>query len=136
MARLKRQPGLFDGPAQPAPEPRPTFDGPLDEGDPARLATLLERVRAFMVYGPLFALYLEDDSGEEVLVRNIAIVERWFTLDEIQKSVGGTTASVSARLRDLRKKKFGGWDVQRRHRGDPKRGLYEYRAIAPERSGP
>ncbi len=50
----------------------------------------------------------------------------WWTLAEIVERVGGSEAGVSARLRDLRKEKFGGHTVNKRHRGDPKRGLWEY----------
>lgn len=77
-----------------------TFDAALDED---RLTTQLERVRAFMLRG------------------------HWHTLAEIARAVQGSEASVSARLRDLRKARFGGFIVQRRRRGDPKSGLHEYR---------
>jgi hypothetical protein len=52
---------------------------------------------------------------------------RWFTLSELQTAVGGSEAGISARLRDLRKTKFGGHQVLRRRRGDPAKGLWEYR---------
>ncbi|KKK93420.1 hypothetical protein LCGC14_2693060 [marine sediment metagenome] len=51
---------------------------------------------------------------------------RWMTLSEIQKEVGGSEAGVSARLRDLRKEKFGSHIVNRRRRGEGTRGLFEY----------
>ena len=38
---------------------------------------------------------------------------QWHTLKELSKAVGAPEASVSARLRDLRKKKFGGYVVER-----------------------
>ena len=34
--------------------------------------------------------------------------------------------SVQAQLRHLRKPKFGGWEVPKRHRGEKSAGLYEY----------
>lgn len=52
---------------------------------------------------------------------------KWRTLSEIHEAVGGTEASVSARLRDLRKPKFGGYTVLRRRVGDPRRGMWEYK---------
>ena len=53
---------------------------------------------------------------------------QWRTLEEIQRAIGfGSEASISARLRDLRKPKFGSHAVDRRRRGDPKKGLFEYR---------
>jgi hypothetical protein len=59
---------------------------------------------------------------------------QWRTLDEIQVATGGahSTPSISARLRDLRKERFGGFTVERRRRGDPGSGLFEYRLVRPE----
>lgn len=48
----------------------------------------------------------------------------WRTLDEIARAVGDPPASVSARLRDLRKERWGSMKVDRRRRG---KGLFEYR---------
>lgn len=52
---------------------------------------------------------------------------QWRTLSEIATATGDPEASVSARLRDLRKPKFGGLDVARRLRDEDMPGLYEYR---------
>lgn len=54
---------------------------------------------------------------------------RWRTLEEIHRAIGqrGSEASISARLRDLRKERYGGLEVQRRRRGREERGLFEYR---------
>ena len=51
---------------------------------------------------------------------------KWFTLDELSALCGGSVASVSARIRDLRKARFGMHYMQGRRipRGD---GLWEYR---------
>jgi hypothetical protein len=43
----------------------------------------------------------------------------WRSLQTIAEEVGCSEASVSARLRDLRKKKFGGFTVDRRRITDP-----------------
>ena len=51
----------------------------------------------------------------------------WRTLGEIAAQTKDPEASVSARLRDFRKPKFGTWIVKRRRRGDPSDGLFEYR---------
>jgi hypothetical protein len=51
----------------------------------------------------------------------------WRTLGEISFATGDPQASVSARLRDLRKERNGSHLVERRHRGEPRSGLYEYR---------
>jgi hypothetical protein len=75
------------------------------EHDHARLAGQLERVATLMRDGV------------------------WRTLAEIVAAVGGSEAGVSARLRDLRKKDFGAHVVERRRRGEPKLGLWEYRVL-------
>lgn len=88
------------------------FDGDTyePEHDQERLGTQLERVRGYMLCG------------------------RWATLSEISAVCGGSVASVSARLRDLRKERFGSWTVIRRPRGERKLGVFEYRVwreVAP-----
>lgn len=47
----------------------------------------------------------------------------WYTLNMLRNRCGGTEASLSARVRDLRKAKFGGHTVIRRY---IKNGLWEY----------
>ena len=86
--------------------PAPPFDG--DTYDPAldgvRLGTLLADVRAVMSDG------------------------QWMTVTEVRDKIGrGTETSVSARIRDLRKRKFGGHTVESRRRGNHRDGLWEYR---------
>ena len=79
-----------------------TYDPVLDG---KRLSTQLERVRAIMEDG------------------------RFHSLSELADRAGGSEASVSARLRDLRKSKFGSNDVERkRERG----GLWLYRLLHHE----
>lgn len=82
----------------------PHFDGQTyePERDHVRLTGLLCRVRDLM-----------DDGN-------------WRTLASIQRVCGGTEASISARLRDLRKEKFGGLNIEHRHIS---RGLWEYRLV-------
>lgn len=86
-----------------------TFDGETfdQERDGNRLASQLERVREFMSDG------------------------RWHTLLEIAHNSWGTEASASARLRDLRKPKFGSHRVEREYVQD---GLWKYRLLPPDRS--
>lgn len=50
----------------------------------------------------------------------------WRTLAEIAEAVAAPEASVSARLRDLRKPKFGAWTVER-ERVREQHGLHRYR---------
>lgn len=51
----------------------------------------------------------------------------WLTLREISERTGDPEASVSARLRELQQVARGSWTVEGRRRGDPHRGLWEYR---------
>jgi len=63
--------------------------------------------------------YDPEQDGER-LYRQIGRVRRlfernpgkWFTLRELSNFVGAPEASVSARLRDLRKNKFGGFEIE------------------------
>jgi hypothetical protein len=48
----------------------------------------------------------------------------WRTLDQISRATGDPPASVSARLRDLRKPQFGSHEVDREY---VSRGLWRYR---------
>lgn len=57
----------------------------------------------------------------------------WYTLGELQNCVGGSEAGISARLRDLRKPKWGANVVERRRRGDASAGLWEYRLKTGDR---
>lgn len=51
---------------------------------------------------------------------------RWRSLARISGIARAPQASVSARLRDLRKPRFGGFTIDHRHIED---GLYEYRLV-------
>ncbi len=55
----------------------------------------------------------------------------WRTLSEIETATGDPPASISAQLRHLRKQRFGRWEVDKRHRGEPAGGLYEYKLDPP-----
>lgn len=83
-----------------------SFDGPdVTPADAVRLETQLERVQALMKDG------------------------RWRTLSRIATYSLGSEASTSARLRDLRKERFGGLNVERRR--TDKEGVWEYRILQP-----
>ena len=60
----------------------------------------------------------------------------WRTLGEISQITGDPEASISAQLRHLRKPRFGSFILDKRHRGDPGRGLYEYRLEFPAPPAP
>lgn len=65
-------------------------------------------------------------TGQLLRVYNCMRDGRWWGLRELARGAEGTEASVSARLRDLRKDKFGGFEVERRRRSN---GLHEYRLV-------
>lgn len=104
----------FDVPATDSTDPFQTtlFDGPAFESahDQARLTGQIQRIFQTM----LAASYLGD----------------WLTLAEIRERTGDPEASISAQLRHLRKPRFGSHTVEKRRRGDPARGLWEYRLEA------
>lgn len=81
-----------------------TFDA---DRDTSRLKAQLDEVRYFMFRNP-----------------------GWHTLDEIHSGTGHPQASISARLRDLRKTRFGGYVILKRLRGG-QRGLFEYHLDFP-----
>ncbi len=102
---------LFDGPTvdmeRPATTPaRPLyFDGPEDDASrEARLGRQLADIRTLMLDGV------------------------WRTLEQIHQATGHPAASISAQLRHLRKPRFGGYEMSKRHLGH---GLYEYH-VAPK----
>lgn len=78
-----------------------------EKWDGKRLNTLRDRVRVLMQDG------------------------KWRTLEEIQAFTGGRETGVAAKLRDLRKPQCGGLIIERRRRGSPNKGHWEYRLISP-----
>jgi hypothetical protein len=68
-------------------------------------------------------------TGQIKRVYDTILDGKWWTLNEISQVTGDPEASVSAQLRHLRKLKFGRHIIEKRRRGDPKRGLYEYRLV-------
>lgn len=73
-------------------------------------------------------------SGLLAAVFNLMADGRWRTLAEIVAAIErGTEASVSARLRDLRKQKFGGWEIERKRVGAKTSGLHAYRLVGAKR---
>ena len=88
--------------------PYRTFDGDTIDEDPGanvRLSGQLSRVWELM------------RDGE------------WRSIAEIAEKVNATEQGVSARLRDLRKEKYGAHDVERRLDGP---GLFRYRIVPKE----
>lgn len=75
------------------PEPVRHDGATLEPQDHTRLSTQQEKVRALMADG------------------------RWWTLRDLAERVGASEAGVSARVRDLRKARFGGYEVERKREG-------------------
>jgi hypothetical protein len=69
-------------------------------------------------------------------IRDLMADGIWRSPEEIERATGINWASASARLRDLRKHKFGGFTVLRRRRGEATKGLFEYRIQVPSALGP
>jgi len=57
-------------------------------------------------------------------VRELMKERRWWTLRELWARIQGSESAISARIRDLRKPKFGGYTILSRRRS---KGLWEYR---------
>lgn len=68
-------------------------------------------------------------NAQQTAVFNAMRDGQWRTLARIHACTGAPEASISARLRDARKPKFGGHIVERRY---VERGLFEYRLIVRE----
>jgi hypothetical protein len=89
----------------------PAYDPALDAG---RLRTQMEAIRDVL----LRAADARDDGA-------------WLSLREIELLTHAPQASISAQLRHLRKPQFGAWVVEKRRRGAPERGVWEYRLGRP-----
>lgn len=81
------------------------FDGATYEAelDGAALSSLMDRVFHIMLRGA------------------------WVTTSKLVKQVGSDAASVSARIRDLRKPQFGAYRVEARRHPDKERRVWQYR---------
>ena len=81
--------------------------------------------------GLTFDPYLDEDRLNKQMRRVFAAVRdgHWYTLREIADRTGDPEASVSARLRDFRKPKFGGLILNRRRVGEE---LFAYQLAQSE----
>lgn len=73
--------------------------------------------------------YVAERDGERlgaqlVAVRDALLDHRWHTLADLALAARASEASVSARIRDLRKRRFGAYVVEREYVA---RGLWRYR---------
>ena len=65
-------------------------------------------------------------TAQALRVWTLMLDGRWRTLHDIAELTNDPEASVSARLRDFRKARFGSHTIERRY---VRRGLYEYRLV-------
>lgn len=81
--------------------------------------------------GPAYSPEFDRERLTGQLGRIVDTMEdqAWRTLEEIREETGDPEASISAQLRHLRKPRFGSHTVNKRRRGDPKQGIYEYQLI-------
>jgi len=63
-------------------------------------------------------------TGQILRIYDLIKDAAWRTLPELSDATGDPPASISAQLRNLRKKRFGSHTVERRYEGE---GLYSYR---------
>jgi hypothetical protein len=82
--------------------------------------------------GSTFNEVRDEDRLRAQLSRVYAVMHDgvWRTLKIISRETNDPEASVSARLRDFRKHKFGGHTVERKYLHD---GLWEYRLLVRKR---
>lgn len=63
-------------------------------------------------------------------IYNLMIDGKWRTLQEIESITGDPQSSISAQIRHLRKPRFGSYIVNKRRRGIPQGGLWEYQLLS------
>jgi hypothetical protein len=73
----------------------------------------------------------QRDTVKQVLLL-AAHHDAWMTLGELARKTKYPEASISARIRDMRKPRYGGYTVEKRRVGNPARGLWEYRLTLPQ----
>ena len=78
-------------------------------------------------YNPIFDF--KRLATQKRRVYNVMKDGHWHALFEIAEQTGDPEASISAQLRDFRKRRFGNWWVGRRRREKPGKGLFEYQLL-------
>jgi hypothetical protein len=97
------------------------------EPEPARQLSLAEAQPDGDTYTPELDRVRLGAQAQRVL--DLMLDGHWRSLAEIAEQTRDPEASISARLRDLRKPAHGGYIIDRRHRGDPTYGQFEYRLV-------
>lgn len=73
-------------------------------------------------------------KGQIKRVHDAMIDGHWRTLGEIEQMTGDPQASISAQLRNLKKRDFGSHQLEKRARGERTFGLWEYKLLPPEKA--
>lgn len=68
-------------------------------------------------------------TGQIKRIYSLMIDGKWRTLKEIENTTNDPQSSISAQLRHLRKVRFGFHIVNKRRRGEPSNGLFEYKLL-------
>lgn len=99
-----------------------------------RAGVVRVQVSAMTFGGETFVASRDDSRLTKQLhaVRDLMLDGRWRSLAQIEDAVKCPQASISARLRDLRKPKFGGYTVEREY---VTRGLWRYRIAIANQQG-
>lgn len=68
-------------------------------------------------------------TGQIKVIFNLMKDGKYRTLREIEDETDFPQSSISAQLRNLRKERFGSFNIEKRSRGDREKGLFEYRIV-------
>lgn len=107
-----------------------TFGPAYDESNDAeRVLTQLEVIRDVLLSAAECSRSIAHHvDGQAQDWRDSACEDGgWMTLRELAELTNYGEASISAQLRHLRKIRFGGYVVAKRHRGPASEGVWEYR---------
>jgi hypothetical protein len=96
-----------------------------------RIDKMLNKFKPFYFDGATFNPRLDSTrlSKQVERVYSVLITGEWVTLSELSFYANAPEASVSARIRDLRKKRYGSQVINSRRRSV---GLWEYRLVYSE----
>ena len=91
--------------------------------------SLIEGFRDGATFQPSLDLHRLNTQARTIFTFTTVTEPFWHTLTDISRATGYPEASVSARLRDFRKERFGGHTVLRRRASHDDGGLWEYKVI-------
>jgi hypothetical protein len=68
-------------------------------------------------------------AGQLKVIYDLVKDGKYRTLREIEDETNYPQSSISAQLRNLRKERYGSFNIEKRSRGDRENGLFEYRIV-------